>query len=84
MDDLDGLCLEPKLYTRDITKAEKAKQNRILDLTGGDVTKSRSLYLGPILDRLTPDDVRCLIRAEDELSHLTHFSRIFPTQDTHR
>lgn len=79
MEDLSTLCLEPKLYTRDLSKADKAKQNRMIAMA-----EDREAYLDPILERLTPDDVRYLIRAEDEFAHLTHFSRIFPTQDSHK
>eukprot|EP00095_Tigriopus_kingsejongensis_P001801 maker-scaffold10_size831480-snap-gene-0.19 protein:Tk01801 transcript:maker-scaffold10_size831480-snap-gene-0.19-mRNA-1 annotation:"tubulin polyglutamylase ttll4" len=79
LEDLSTLCLEPKLYTRDLSKADKAKQTRMLALA-----ESRDTYLDSILEKLTPDDVRYLIRAEDELTQLTHFSRIFPTQETHK
>lgn len=86
MDDVSVLCLDPRLYTRDLSKADKAKQNRIVDLVNIaiDPASARLLYLEPILEKLTPDDVRCLIRGEDEMAQLTHFSRIFPTQDTHK
>lgn len=78
------LCLDPRLYCRDLSKADKAKHNRVLDCLGDNYVDNRSKYLDAILEKLTPDDVRCLIRAEDELAQLTHFSRIFPTQDTHK
>ena len=68
-----GLCLDRRLYTRDLSKAERAKQDKFTDM-------SRAEYLDPILETLTPDDVRFLIRLEDELSQASHFSRIFPTQ----
>ena len=86
MEDVPSLCFEPKLYTRDLSKADKAKQNRICGIIaeGEDPSDHRIKYLSPILEKLTPDDVRCLIRAEDELAQCTHFSRIFPTQDTHK
>ena len=51
---------------------------------GVDEGARRSLYLESILESLTPDDVRFLIRAEDELAQATHFTRIFPTRDTHK
>ncbi|QQP50409.1 Tubulin polyglutamylase TTLL4 [Caligus rogercresseyi] len=79
------LCYNKRLYAKEISKADKAKQDAILgSLT---VTEngllSRESYLEPILEKLTPDDVRWLIRSEDEL-HMTHkFERIFPTKDTH-
>ena len=68
-----NLCLDRRLYTRDLSKAERAKQDKFAEM-------SRPDYLEPILESLTPDDVRFLIRLEDELSQASHFSRIFPTQ----
>ena len=40
----------------------------------------RSPFLDTIVDELTPNDLRMLIRSEDELAQADHFSRIFPTQ----
>ena len=37
-----------------------------------------------ILDNLTPDDVRQLVVSEDELATSQRFTRIFPTQLTHK
>ncbi len=79
MEDVSQLCLDPRLYTFDLSKADKAKQNRICACA-----ERRDDYLTKALDRLTPDDVRCLIRAEDEMAQLTRFQRIFPTQETHK
>ena len=70
---------DPRLFTREISKADRAKQNKILA-----AANDRPAYLDTILDRLTPDDVRALIRAEDEYAQLTHFARIFPTQETYK
>jgi tubulin polyglutamylase TTLL4 len=39
--------------------------------------------LEEVLESLTPDDVRQLIVAEDELSQCYNFSRIYPTTTTH-
>merc|ERR1719189_416383 len=72
-----NLCLEKRLYSRDLSKAERSKHDRFS-------SGKRTDYLESMIDYLTPDDVRCLIRAEDELVQATHFSRIFPTQDTHK
>ena len=69
-----SLCMDKRLYSRELSKAERSKQDKF------NVNKSRDEYLESIIANLTPDDVRCLIRAEDELVHATHFSRIFPTQ----
>lgn len=35
------------------------------------------------MEHLTPDDVRHLIQAEDELVHCAPLERIFPTSTTH-
>lgn len=41
-------------------------------------------YLNEILNDLTPDDIRCLIVAEDELARSVPLERIFPTAETHK
>ncbi|KAH8261809.1 hypothetical protein KR038_009043, partial [Drosophila bunnanda] len=41
-------------------------------------------YVNEILNNLTPDDVRCLIIAEDELARCAPLERIFPTDQTHK
>ena len=69
-----SLCMDKRLYSRQLSGAEKSKHDKF------NHTKSRDEYLESIIASLTPDDVRCLIRAEDELVHATHFTRIFPTQ----
>ena len=68
-----NLCTDKRLYSRDLSKAERSKHDKF---SSGD----RTAYLDTIIQNLTPDDVRVLIRAEDELVQATHFSRIFPTQ----
>lgn len=40
-------------------------------------------YLEDLIETLTPDDVRQLILAEDELSQCYNFYRIYPTTSTH-
>ena len=82
MEDVSKLCLDRRLYTKDLTKSEKAKQDSIVDKFSSD-DENRSCYIDSILEKLTPDDVRCLIRSEDELAQIDRFQRIFPTQDTH-
>ena len=115
------LCMDRKLYQKELSKSERAKQDKFLaavssssststsdqsssiqmsenneiasgkpenDPANGTKVKStsssdhldRSVYIDTILEHLTPDDVRVLIRSEDELAQATHFSRIFPTQ----
>jgi len=41
-------------------------------------------YVNAILQTLTPDDVRCLIVAEDELARCAPLERIFPTDQTYK
>ena len=111
------LCMDRRLYQRELSKLERAKQDRFVSAlkaaanasaTSASTTSEnseipqeqnsnkndsnqpnstspnkdfdRSTYLDTILEHLTPDDVRVLIRSEDELAQATHFSRIFPTQ----
>ena len=111
------LCMDRRLYQRELSKLERAKQDRFVtalkaaasasvtststtsensetrpeqnsnkndsnqpDSTSPNKDFDRSTYLDTILEHLTPDDVRVLIRSEDELAQATHFSRIFPTQ----
>ena len=81
--------MDRRLYARELSKSERAKQDKFLSLyntaSAGCCSESRRLqYLEPILESLTPDDVRFLIRAEDELAQAAHFTRIFPTRDTHK
>lgn len=71
------LCLDPRLYTKDLSKAERAKHSRVLTAAA-----NRNEYIASALDRLTPDDVRMLVRAEDELAQCKHFKRVFPTPET--
>ena len=117
-DGVTQLCMDRRLYQRELSKSERAKQDRFLsalkaaavapipttstiapenlenrqetntitnnpnhpNATSFDTDLDRSTYLDTILEHLTPDDVRVLIRSEDELAQATHFSRIFPTQ----
>jgi hypothetical protein len=120
-DGVTQLCMDRRLYQRELSKSERAKQDKFLSAvssvvavpvsspstTNGDTLEisqdnnesnpisnivnptstgsdmDRSVYLDTILEQLTPDDVRVLIRSEDELAQATHFSRIFPTQVTY-
>ena len=117
-DGVTQLCMDRRLYQRELSKSERAKQDRFVsalkaaavapvpststippenleksqepdtitnnlnhpNATSFDTDLDRSTYLDTILEHLTPDDVRVLIRSEDELAQATHFSRIFPTQ----
>ena len=68
-----NLCMDKRLYSRELSKAERSKHDKFIAM-------DRQDYLKDIIANLTPDDVRCLIRSEDELVQASHFSRIFPTQ----
>ncbi|CAG9832568.1 unnamed protein product [Diabrotica balteata] len=69
---------DARLYSTALTKREKNKHALFEQL------ESRDEYLTDILRTLTGDDVRHLIRAEDELTVKGGFERIFPTQQSHR
>ena len=77
------LTMDRRLYARELSKSERAKHDKFLSLVRSSPV-DRSNYLTSILENLTPDDVRFLIRSEDELAQATHFTRIFPTPDTHK
>ena len=112
-DGVTQLCMDRRLYQKELSKSERAKQDRFVtalksaattpvsststtppekemntnstdsnhqNTTSTNMDLDRSTYLDSILEHLTPDDVRVLIRSEDELAQATHFSRIFPTQ----
>lgn len=75
--DQSPICHDRNLETRILTVEEKDKQNRFANVS------VREDYLGTIIDTLTPDDVRQLIRYEDEVTQVGGFDKIFPTKDTH-
>ena len=47
-----NLCLDRRLYTRELSKAERAKQDKFVEM-------SRPDYLEAILENLTPGTYRC-------------------------
>jgi hypothetical protein len=51
MSEATNLCLDRRLYSRELSKAERAKQDKFVALP-------RAEYLELILETLTPDDVR--------------------------
>ncbi|XP_028039738.1 tubulin polyglutamylase TTLL4-like isoform X1 [Bombyx mandarina] len=75
---LAGLPYDGRLYTVYLSKEERDKH---IIYTNMD---DRELYLRDILSTLTPDDVRHLVQAEDELTQGGAMERVFPTRDTHR
>lgn len=71
-------CYDSRLYSTSLTKKEIDKQNYFSQ------SMSRQEYMNNILENLTGDDVRHLTKAEDELTVMGNFERIFPTSRTHR
>lgn len=74
---LGGLPYDSRLYTVYLSKEERDKHIIYTNM------EERDLYLRDILSTLTPDDVRHLIQAEDELTQSEDMERIFPTKTTH-
>jgi len=66
-----------RLYCKSTLEEDSAKQEEFSDL-------DRDQYLDSILENLTPQDVRLLVHAEDELSQTKVFTRIWPTNQTHK
>lgn len=69
--------LDTNLYTMQLTTQERLKHLHFIEF------EKRDEYLSDILRVLTGDDVRHLLTAEDELTVIGDFERIFPTQHTH-
>merc|ERR1719228_1082751 len=77
--DTTSLCLDKRLYVKELSKAERLKQDSWLAAAAGSSVPPQG-----ILDHLTPDDVRHLVVAEDELATSRRFQRIFPTSSSDR
>ena len=75
------LCFDRRLYIKEISKAEKNKQEMFVQRS---LSSDSTVPPEGILDNLTPDDVRQLVVSEDELATSQRFTRIFPTQLTHK
>ncbi|CAL7933921.1 unnamed protein product [Xylocopa violacea] len=73
-----AICFNRHLHSNLSTKMHKKKQYSFLKRT------SRKYYLKSILKKLTPDDVRALIKHEDEIRETGRFERIFPTSHTYK
>ncbi|XP_050294312.1 tubulin monoglutamylase TTLL4-like isoform X2 [Anthonomus grandis grandis] len=69
-------CFDNRIYARAFTKKERSKHTSFTQFD------SRGDYVYDILKELTGDDVRQLIRAEDEYVVKGKFERIFPTANT--
>ncbi|XP_037303284.1 tubulin polyglutamylase TTLL4 isoform X5 [Manduca sexta] len=75
---LAGLPYDSRLYTVYLSKEERDKHIIYTNM------EDREMYLRDILSTLTPDDVRHLIQAEDELTQTGDMERVFPTNHTHK
>ncbi|XP_078045472.1 tubulin monoglutamylase TTLL4 [Augochlora pura] len=73
----DSIGHDSKLYSMSLSLPEKAKQNEI------NAVENREDYLDRILDTLTRDDIRQLIRYEDELTQIGNFEKIFPSETSY-
>ncbi|XP_041451852.1 tubulin polyglutamylase TTLL4 isoform X2 [Drosophila obscura] len=74
------MCYDKRLYINYLSREEKEKHITFTRKSIDD----RNEYTNSILHKLTPDDVRCLIIAEDELARCAPLERIFPTDQTHK
>ncbi|XP_070065066.1 tubulin monoglutamylase TTLL4 isoform X2 [Drosophila virilis] len=74
------MCYDKRLYINYLSREEKNKHNNFTRKT----IENREEYIDAILHKLTPDDVRCLIVAEDELARCAPLERIFPTDQTYK
>lgn len=75
---LAGLPYDSRLYTVYLSKEERDKHIIYTNM------EDRDMYLRDILSTLTPDDVRHLVQAEDELAGAMHVERVFPAARAHR
>ncbi|KOC61041.1 Tubulin polyglutamylase TTLL4 [Habropoda laboriosa] len=74
----NAVCYNRHLYTSVLTWEDSKKQRDLLKRS------NRKHYLKSILKNLTPDDVRVLIRHEDEITRTGRFEKIFPTCNTYK
>ncbi|CAF4841932.1 unnamed protein product [Pieris macdunnoughi] len=73
-----GVPYDSRLYTVYLSKEERDKHIIYTNM------EERDMYLRDILSTLTPDDVRHLIQAEDELTQSGDMERVFPNKNTHK
>ncbi|XP_037961110.1 tubulin polyglutamylase TTLL4 isoform X2 [Teleopsis dalmanni] len=77
---LEGpLCYDKRIFTTCLTAEEVRKHNQFTNRS----IEYREDYIDSILENLLPDDVRCLLIAEDEYARSKPLERIFPTQNTY-
>ncbi len=69
--------LDDRLYSYSLSEEELKKHKQFAQ---AEMNNNLS-YLGPILENLTPDDVRKLVVAEDELARIGSFQRLLPPKN---
>ena len=68
----DIITHDPRLYSSQVSPEEEEKLGRF---------RSGEIVGRNILQRLTPSDLRVLIRCEEELSQSRHWARLAPSQE---
>ena len=74
---VEQLTFDERLYDIKLSDEEMTKQYEMLTMY-----QEEKNYLEMILENLTPNDIRSLIRVEDELEQAEDFKLIFPTNET--
>ncbi|XP_046435705.1 tubulin monoglutamylase TTLL4-like [Neodiprion fabricii] len=69
---------DERIYSTSLGEEEKRKQREFLR------SPERANYILAIIRDLTRDDVRQLIRYEDEITQIGNFEKVFPTSESHR
>lgn len=73
----DSIAHNYRLYNTALSLDEKMKQNEI------NAIGNREEYLERILENLTRDDTKQLVRYEDEFSQAGNFEKLFPAKHTY-
>lgn len=68
---------DKRIYSTTLSSEEIRKQKQFLK------SKERVDYVFDVIKNLTRDDIRQLIRYEDEITQIDKFEKIFPTCETH-
>ena len=71
-------AFNPTLYDLKPTEEDTKKQENILTLYEADPSVAKK----EVLEILTPNDLRYLIKLEDEMAIAEKFERLFPTKDS--
>ncbi|XP_043270378.1 tubulin polyglutamylase TTLL4-like [Venturia canescens] len=74
------VCQDHQFYDKEISRMARRKQTFYSRICN----RNSNCYVNSILDALTPDDARHLMRYEDELEAIGDFTKIFPTSQTRK